>query len=160
MQESFSETCRDLLLLTEQNPCSRVVQWYRVSIPQSNLKIPNFELFISFRENCRSNSLIGTSLVAQMVKASAYNAGDLDSISGLGRSPGEGNGTPLQYSCLESPMGGGAWWAVVHGVAKRIQLSYFTFTFSSLIRLVIFFVFFQISQKSSGDVTQQCECTK
>ena len=36
-------------------------------------------------------------------KASAYNAGDLDSIPGLGRSPGEGNGTPLQYSCLENP---------------------------------------------------------
>ena len=42
----------------------------------------------------------------------------------------EGNGTPLQYSCLENPMGGGAWWAAVHGVAKsRIQLSDFTFTF-------------------------------
>jgi len=43
---------------------------------------------------------------------------------------GEGNGTPLQYSCLENPMDGGAWWAVVHGVAKsRTQLSNFTFTF-------------------------------
>ena len=43
---------------------------------------------------------------------------------------GEGNGTPLQYSCLENPMDGGAWWAAVHGVAKsRTQLSYFTFTF-------------------------------
>ena len=43
---------------------------------------------------------------------------------------GEGNGTPLQYSCLENPMGGGAWWAAVHGVAKsRTRLSYFTFTF-------------------------------
>ena len=42
----------------------------------------------------------------------------------------EGNGTPLQYSCLENPMDGGAWWATVHGVAKsRTRLSYFTFTF-------------------------------
>ena len=41
-------------------------------------------------------------------KASAYNAGDLGSISGSGRSPGEGNGNPLQYSCLENPMDGGA----------------------------------------------------
>ena len=42
----------------------------------------------------------------------------------------EGNGTPLQYSCLENPMDGGAWWAVVHGVAKsRTRLSNFTFTF-------------------------------
>ena len=45
---------------------------------------------------------------------------------------GEGNGTPLQYSCLENPMDGGALWAIVHGVAKsRTQLSDFTFTFHS-----------------------------
>ena len=43
------------------------------------------------------------------VKVSAYNAGDLGSVPGLGRCPGEGNGTPLQYSCLENPMEGGAW---------------------------------------------------
>ena len=49
-------------------------------------------------------------------------------IPGLGRSLGEGNGNPLQYSCLENPMGGGAWWATVHKVAKsRIRLSDFTF---------------------------------
>ena len=42
-------------------------------------------------------------------RASAYNAGDLGSIPGLGRSHGEGNGNPLQYSCLENPMDGGAW---------------------------------------------------
>ena len=52
------------------------------------------------------------------VKASASNAGDLGSIPGSGRSPGEGNGNPLQDSCLENPMDGGAWWATVHGVAK------------------------------------------
>ena len=51
-------------------------------------------------------------------------------IPGSGRSPGEGNGTPLQYSCLEDPMDRGAWWAAVHGVAKsRTRLSNFTFTF-------------------------------
>ena len=45
-------------------------------------------------------------------------------------SPGEGNGTPLQYSCLENPMDRGAWWAAIHGVAKsRTRLSAFTFTF-------------------------------
>ena len=62
------------------------------------------------------------------VKVSACNAGDLGSIPGLGRSPGEGNGNPLQYSCLENPMHGGAWWAtLVHGVAKsRTLLSDFT----------------------------------
>ena len=51
-------------------------------------------------------------------KASAYNAGDLGSIPGLGRSPGEGNGNPLWYSCLENPMDQRSWWATVHGVAK------------------------------------------
>ena len=61
-------------------------------------------------------------------KASAYNAGDLGLIPGSGRSPGEGNGDPLQYSCLENPMDGVAWWAPVHGVAKSwTQLSDFTF---------------------------------
>ena len=52
------------------------------------------------------------------VKASACNVGDLGSIPGSGRSPGEGNGNPLQYSCLENPMDGRTWWAVVHRVAK------------------------------------------
>ena len=51
-------------------------------------------------------------------KESACNAGDLSSIPGLGRFPGEGNGNLLQYSCLGNPMERGAWWATVHGVAK------------------------------------------
>ena len=49
---------------------------------------------------------------------SAYNAGDPGSVSGLGKSPEEGNGNPLQYSCLENSMDRGAWWATVRGVAK------------------------------------------
>ena len=53
---------------------------------------------------------------------------NLGSIPGSGRSPGEGNDNPLQYSCLENPMDGGAWGAIVHGVAKsRTQLSDFHF---------------------------------
>ena len=57
-------------------------------------------------------------------KVSAYNVGDPGSTSGSGRSPGEGNSNPLQYSCLENPMDGEAWWATVQGVAKsRTQLS-------------------------------------
>ena len=51
-------------------------------------------------------------------KESVYNARDTGSIPGSGRSPGEGHGNPLQYSCLENPMDRGAWWAVVHGVTK------------------------------------------
>ena len=60
-------------------------------------------------------------------KASAPSAGDLGSIPGSARSPGEGNGNPLQYYCLENPMDRGAWWATVHGVTKsQTRLSDFT----------------------------------
>ena len=51
-------------------------------------------------------------------KVSACNAGGPGSIPGSGRSPGEGNGNPFQYSCLKNPMDGGTWWAAVHGVTK------------------------------------------
>ena len=58
---------------------------------------------------------------------------NLGSIPGSGRYPGEGNGNPLQYSCLENHMDRGAWWATVHGVAKSwTQLSNFTFHFHAL----------------------------
>ena len=57
-------------------------------------------------------------------KESICNAEGLGSIPELGRSPGEGNGYPLQYSCLENPLDRGAWWATVHGVTKsQTQLS-------------------------------------
>ena len=69
--------------------------------------------------------------MAQKATASAYHAGDPGSIHGSGRFPGAGNGNPLQSSCLENLMDGGAWWATVHGVAKsRTLLSDFTFTVS------------------------------
>ena len=55
----------------------------------------------------------------QMVKNLPANAGDLGSIPGSGMFPGEGNGNPLQYSCLENSMDRGAWHAIVHGVAKN-----------------------------------------
>ena len=51
-------------------------------------------------------------------KKSAYTMGVPGSIPGLGRSPGEGNGNPLQYSCLEDPMDRGTWWATVPGVTE------------------------------------------
>ena len=58
------------------------------------------------------------SLRPKLVKNPPANAGDMGSIPGLGRSPGGGRGSPLQYSCLENPMDREAWWAAVHGVAK------------------------------------------
>ena len=94
------------------------------------------------------------------VKDPACNAGDPGSIPRLGRSPGEGNGNPLQYSCLENPMDGGAWWATVHGVAKsRTRLSDFTFTFTMFsyssklslkLKLQYFWHFFEVKSQLIG----------
>ena len=74
---------------------------------------------------CKLYWLCGLPCVSDS-KECACNAGDLDSILGLGRSPGEGHGNPLQFSCLENPMDTGDWRATVHGVAKsqtRLKLS-------------------------------------
>ena len=65
-------------------------------------------------------------------KESACNARDLGSIPVSGRSPGEGNGNPLQYSCLENPTDRGAWWATVHGVS-RVGHDWVTNAFASLL---------------------------
>ena len=63
-----------------------------------------------------------------MIKNLPANAGDEGSIPGSGRTPGEGNGNPLQYSCLENPMDRGAAWAIIHGVAKsQTRLSAHTY---------------------------------
>ena len=59
-----------------------------------------------------------------MLKNPPANAGDTGSIPGSGRSPGEGNGNPLQNSCLENPMDRGAWRATVHGVTKESDSTY------------------------------------
>ena len=87
---------------------------------------------------CKVTILIYTSISLQTLqgfpsssvgKESACNAEDWGLIPGSGRSPGERNGNPLQYSCLENPMDGEAWWATVHGIAKCwTRLSDFTFT--------------------------------
>ena len=58
-----------------------------------------------------------------MVKNLLANAGDLGLIPGSGRSPGEGNGIPLQYSCLGNPMGRGALWTTVYGIAKELDMT-------------------------------------
>ena len=74
-------------------------------------------------------------------KASAYNAGDPGSIPGSGRSPGEGNGNPLQYSCLENPMDGGAWWAM--GL-QRVRYDWATsLSFLSFLSAFIYVSFLQ-----------------
>ena len=57
-----------------------------------------------------------------MIKNLPANAADIGSIPGLGRSPGGGNGNPLQYSCLKNSMEKGTWWAIVHGITKSQTL--------------------------------------
>ena len=63
---------------------------------------------------------MGTFLVARLVKNLPAHARDVGSIPGSGSSPEEGNGSPLQKSCLENPVERGAWQAIVHGVAKQL----------------------------------------
>ena len=88
--------------------------------------INNFKTF--FQSSC---TILPLSPGGSDGKMSACNAGDPGSIPELGRSPGEGNGNPLQYSCLENSMDGEAWKATVHGVAKsRTRLSDLTFFLS------------------------------
>ena len=65
--------------------------------------------------------MIAHGVCSSVVKESACSAGDPGSIPGLRRSPGEGNGNPLQYSCLENPLDRGTWWAAVHGFARVIH---------------------------------------
>ena len=60
---------------------------------------------------------------SSVVKNLPANAGNGGLIPGSGRSLGEGNGNPLQYSCLGKPMDRGAWWATVHGVAKELDMT-------------------------------------
>ena len=62
-------------------------------------------------------------LSGPVVKNPPANAGGPGLIPGLGRSPGKGDGNPLQYSCPGNPMDRGAWWATVHGVAQELDLT-------------------------------------
>ena len=68
--------------------------------------------------------------VVKNLPANAGDTWDEGLILGLGRSPALGNGTPLQYSCLENPMGRGAWWASGHGVAKELDMTKHSTVFS------------------------------
>ena len=100
---------RDCNLEGDGNTCTHAPSsdtshcYIQTSTPNGGLSV--LQVLLAFEEFQSAP----TSLVAQMVKASAHNAGDPGSIPGTGRSPGEGNGNPLQYSCLDNPMDGEAW---------------------------------------------------
>ena len=72
-------------------------------------------------------------------KESACSTGDPDSIPESGRSPGEGNGKPLKYSCLENPMDRTVWWATVHGVTKSDKTEQLTLTLFQYWQKTLFF---------------------
>ena len=76
-----------------------LLHWQVDSLPLGHLEYSTMKYYSATKRNPGGSDS----------KASAYNAGDLGSIPGSGRSPGEDNGNPLQYSCLENPMDGGAW---------------------------------------------------
>ena len=90
----------------------RKSQKHKLQIKFSYLLRPQGQPFIPYQ------AVIGGFPGGSESKESACNAGDLGSIPWLGRSPGERNGNPLQYCCLENPMDRGAWWAAVHGVTE------------------------------------------
>ena len=100
-----------------ENPMGRGAWWVAVhGVAKSQIGLSDFTFTLGFPGDSE-------------VKVSAWNVGDLSSILGLGRSPGEGNGNPLLYSCLENPVDRGAWQATVHGVSKsQTRPSNFTFT--------------------------------
>ena len=84
-------------------------------------------MFSFISQGIKGNSALGKGFPGgSEVKASACNAGDQGSIPGSGRPPGEGNGYPLRYSCLENSTDRGAWQASVHGVTKNMLLSHFS----------------------------------
>ena len=102
-----SQTCRNVSNTRKrtsppQSPGETVVTG-APSPPNTSCLFPTNKDIFAYNYNTM------TFLVAQMVKVSAYGVGDLGSIPGSGRSPGEGNGNPLQYCCLENPMDGETW---------------------------------------------------
>ena len=126
MPSSHLILCRPLLLLAPIPPRNSFEskmergQWFFLGLRVVSLGI----MWEPVAEQTRGHVLIMMTTMywgfpgGSNGEESACNVRDLGSIPGLGRSPGEGDGNPLQYSCLENPMDRGAWWATVHGVAK------------------------------------------
>ena len=75
--------------------------------------------FLHLLRDCKKEGFPGGSVVKNL----PAKAGDMGPITGLRRSPGEGNGNPFQYSCLGNPMDRGTWWATVHGVTKELDMT-------------------------------------
>ena len=85
---------------------------------QTHTHLNLFIVYLKLTQYCKQYYFKKASLISSVGKESAFSAGDPGSIPGLGRSPVEGNGNPLQHSCLENPTEREAWWATVRGVVK------------------------------------------
>ena len=110
-----------MLLFSEENSCIEFSKLIQVCSLWIYTCLTLFPDVIFFHIKTTVVDIVYTYMVfpgGSMVKNLPANAEDLGSIPGLGRSPGEGNGNPLQCSCLENPRDGGAWWAAVYGVAQ------------------------------------------
>ena len=94
-----------------------LLSWNRQFLPKKSSINPSFFIFLPLFYFCDIAIQTGSSPVAKAVKNPPANTGDPGSIPGSGISPGEGNGSPVQYSCLGIPMDRGAWQATVHWVA-------------------------------------------
>ena len=109
--------------LEESLTCGRCTSWKMNIIELCTLKALLLDFRVVFFFFCPFHLIIlyllsGAFLVAQMSKNMPANAGDSGLMLGSGRSPGDGNGSPFQYSCLKNPMDRGTWLATVHGVVK------------------------------------------
>ena len=90
-----------------------------VTIAEFNRKKKDSSSYLARTQSVKSHGVFVYFLDSSADREASCNAGDLDPIPGLRRSPGEGNGYPLQHSGLDSSMDRGAWWATVHGVTKN-----------------------------------------
>ena len=101
-----------------------IYQNIKISVSLSNSQnILWFHIIYCYYENVNKMFWTDPFPGSQTVKSPPANVGDVSSTPKLGRSPGEGNGNPLQYSCLENPMDSGAWRAIVHGVTKESDMT-------------------------------------
>ena len=100
-------------------------QWYVAGIVVNNLYIvSHLNLMIAlWIEYSSITGFPGASSGVSVVKNLCAKEKYMVSITGLGRSPGEGNDNPLQYSCLGNPMDRGVWWATVHGIAEELDIT-------------------------------------
>ena len=99
-----------------------------ILVKESHMTTPNFKISVAYKDDGEFLTHVihplghlwgfpGGTMVKNL-PANAGGARDVGSTPGTGRSPGKGNGNPLQYSCLENSTDRGAWWAAIHGVAK------------------------------------------